>query len=372
MRLSIALGSLSGGLALGWAGLAAAADSAPPPAAPIFYCPSAPAHGAATPAAGPQACPAAHPRAAAVDHRHVERRHERVIVRREAPSEDVSASQAFIYRYEEARRGLNAEAADEAWRNAPPTDHRVHERVYAEAGPSPGPMPPPRIHKAPPPPAGPPVSVVAQPPAPPPVYVQVAPAPPTRVYVRMAPATPPQVYVERERAPPAYSLQWDGRENRWGLNHERPSCPPNVAPDRCPLADDQGPRNAPAYAEGPASRQLPPPPAYVERRQYAANPPYVERGVTVDGGVYAYERRESEQSSGWRYSDNGAQVRSEHWRDDGAYDDGARPGPCPNNCSGSAYQHGAWRDGSYGAVSQTSGRDASGYLVWPGKTAPEQ
>ena len=53
----------------------------------------------------------------------------------------------------------------------------------------------------------------------------------------------------------------------------------------------------------------------------------------------------------------------------GGYDEGAPP--CPNACSGSAYQQGEWRDGSYGAVSQVSGRDAYGYLVWPGK-APEQ
>ena len=33
---------------------------------------------------------------------------------------------------------------------------------------------------------------------------------------------------------------------------------------------------------------------------------------------------------------------------------------------------GVWRDGSYGAVAEYSGRDANGYLVWPGKTWPDR
>jgi hypothetical protein len=385
MRLSIALGALAGGLTLGWAMLAEAADQGPPPAAPIFYCPSAPAaHGAAAGApAAPQACPApaAH-RHAVIEHRRVEPRRERVIVRRERPDEDVSASQAFIYRYEEARHGLNAEAADDAWRHEPPVDHRVHERLYTEEAPPPCPgqavdhcpiapvrdAPRAHVYVEPPPPPPPPVMVRAQPQAPAPVYVQVAPTPPTEVYVHLAPAAPPQVYVEHERerpSPPAYY-------------YERPACP-DVPRDRCPLANEQGPWNEPAYAEAPPPhRELPPPPAYVEREQYAPRPGYVERerDVTMDRGGYAYERSESEQSSGWRYSDDNGQVRSEHWRDGdrdgGRHDDGRRDGGCPNSCSGSAYQQGEWRDGSYGAVAQYSGRDSYGYLVWPGKTTPEQ
>ena len=57
---------------------------------------------------------------------------------------------------------------------------------------------------------------------------------------------------------------------------------------------------------------------------------------------------------------------------------GACPPPVPaNRCSGGAYATGAyasgegeWRDGSYGRVYPYSGRDAAGFLVWPGKTAP--
>jgi hypothetical protein len=433
MRLSIALGALAGGLTLGWAVLAEAADQAPPPAAPIFYCPSAPpAH--AAPAAGaarngapaPQSCPAVVSHHAVADgHRHEVVRHEvvrrepmrrepvRVIVRREAPNEDVSASQAFIYRYEEARRGLNADAADEAWRHESPADRRVHERVYAEAPPAPMPPRPcpdravdhcqpgpghdayrSHVFIEPPPPAPPPVVVRAQPQAPAPVYVQVAPTPPAQVYVRMAPAAPPQVYVEREhapQAPPAYYYE------------QRQGCP-DEARDHCPLAEEQPDRwHERDYAQAPPQhRELPPPPALVEREQYAEHPAYVERrqayvehpayaerrqqyvehpayaerdqGVTADGRAYAYERRESEQSSGWRYSDDNGQVRSEHWSDgDGHRDDGRHPDACPNSCDagasgGSAYQTGEWRDGSYGAVSAYSGRDSYGYLVWPGKS----
>jgi hypothetical protein len=401
MRLSIALGALAGGLTLGWAVLADAADQAPPPAAPIFYCPSAPpAHAAATPAPGaartgapaPQTCPAAvsHHAVAAVRRHEVVRREPvrrepvRVIVRRETPNEDVSASQAFIYRYEEARRGLNAEAADEAWRHEPPVDRRVHERVYAEGPPAP--MPPPPCpgqvvdhcrpapnHEAfrshvivePAPPAPPPVVVRAQPQAPAPVYVQVAPTPPAQVYVRMAPAAPPQVYVEREHAPPAPPVYY---------YEQRQGCP-DAARDRCPLAEEQDRWHERDYAQAPPPhRELPPPPALAERQQqYVEHPAYVERdhGVTADGRAYAYERRESEQSSGWRYSDENGQVRSEHWSDGDGHRDGGRP-PCADRCDGgSAYQAGEWRDGSYGAVSAYSGRDAYGYLVWPGKS-PEQ
>src|SRR5580704_17290917 len=105
MRLSFALPALAGGLVLGWAAIAAA-DAAAPPAAPIFYCPSGqkPA-----PGAQPQACPAAPAQhaAAAPEHHHWRHRHE-LAVRQAAPrSEDVSASQAFIYRYERAENGLD-------------------------------------------------------------------------------------------------------------------------------------------------------------------------------------------------------------------------------------------------------------------------
>jgi hypothetical protein len=103
-----------------------------------------------------------------------------------------------------------------------------------------------------------------------------------------------------------------------------------------------------------------------------------------EGAGYAIERRESERAGGWRYSQrDGQPPRYEAWGD------APRRRPCPpqvpeNRCSGaaayassSAYASGAyesgegeWRDGSYGRVYPYSGRDAAGYLVWPGKTAP--
>ena len=373
MRLSIALGALASGLMLGSAALAA--DAPQPPAAPIFYCPAAPGKNApAAPASGApgKSCPpAAHaaPTApvARVEHRREEPRHEPRYaegrwVAHEAPPprEDVSASQAFIYRYERAMHGLNAQAADQAWAHAeapPPPGFRddrrvIREREYAQAA---QPQPP---VVAPLPPPAPPEHVYVQPAPPPPVVVEVAPTPPARVYVeRMAPPPPPPVYA--------------------------PACP-----DHCPMSDNHdGWRDHHADAEAPPAyerreyAQTAPPPAYsrheehygyinqppaqvYERREehygYVNPPPagYAEREAREsferDHG-YAYERRETEQSSGWRYSD-GHDGYAERYED--------RRGPCPpspdHGCSAAS------GDG-YGAVYQYSGRDAYGFLVWPGK-----
>ena len=364
MRLSIALAALAGGLGLGWAALAQA-DAPPPPAAPIFYCPAAPGAQKGAPAPAAKSCPAPAPaHVARVEHRREEFRHEpryaegRWVAHEEAPrmvrqaprNEDVSASQAMIYRYEHAVHGFNAEAADRAWApdDAPPPpnmrdDRRIiREREFAEAA---RPVPP---VVAPLPPPGPPEHVYVQPAPPPPVVVEVAPTPPARVYVeRMAP-------------PPAY---------------ERP------CPDHCPMSYDHhdGWRDHRDYADAP-----PPPPAYVHHEEhygfvtpqappaavyerheehygYLNQPPahadHEERERIDQGRAYAYERRETEQSSGWRYSDgDGHYAEHEH------YDD--RRGPCPpspdHGCSAAS-------DGSYGAVYQYSGRDSYGFLVWPGK-----
>jgi hypothetical protein len=356
MRLSIALGALAGGLVLASAGLALA-DAPPPtapPAAPIFYCPSAPGPQKAAPAAGPTAAPSCPPTAqpapvARVAHRHERPRHEpryaegRPAPRAAPPREDVSASQAFIYRYERALHGFNAEAADAAWAHAGPPPCPRAGPEHCPMAEAPRPPPPPVI--APPPPPAPPERVYVQPAPPPPVIVEVEPTPPARVYVeRIAPPAPP---------PPVYA--------------------PPPCPDRCPMSND-GWRDHHDYAAAPPvyeHRQYveaPPAPVYSGRAQHygyitppAPPAPVYERHEEHYGYVnpapgaysgYAYERRETEQSSGWRYSDG-----------DGGY--AVRRGPCPpapdHGCSAAA-------DGGYGAVYQYSGRDAYGFLVWPGKS----
>ncbi|HLY78667.1 MAG TPA: hypothetical protein VKQ70_04795, partial [Caulobacteraceae bacterium] len=201
MRLSFALSALAA-FVLGGAGLALA-DA--PPAAPIFYCPT-PGKADAAPAV--PAKPATHAVRArahrhhpgcpvvpvAAPHRHGHRHNASttiVVARVTTPqvraNNDVSASQAFIYRYERALHGLDALAADQAWaegRHSPcphgPADrcpdHWRHDRhadihVFAQSAPVPPveqrPLPPPRVERAPPPP---------------PVPVPVA--PPPRAYAR--------------------------------------------------------------------------------------------------------------------------------------------------------------------------------------------
>jgi len=366
MRLNIASGPLAGGLVLGWAALAQA--DTPPPAAPIFYCPSA-AHGApaaGAPAAGKSCPPAAHaaPTAPAapvarVEHARERPRYEaryaegRLVERHappryihEAPREDVSASQAFIYRYERAQHGLNAQAADEAWAHAggpPPPDYRddhrvIREREYAEAV---RPVPP---VVAPLPPPAPPEHVIVQPTPPPPVVVEIAPTPPARVYVeRMAP--PPPAYAPA--CPDHCPMSEDRHE--WREHHEYAETAPPPAYSR--QEEHYGYINAPparAYErrEEHYGYVTPQPPAYAER----------EEREHVDH-AYAYERRETEQSSGWHYSDGHDGYAERH---------DERRGPCPpspdHGCSAAA------SGDSYGAVYQYSGRDSYGFLVWPGKS----
>jgi hypothetical protein len=324
MRLRIALPALAGGLLLGWAALAQA--DAPPPAAPIFYCPKPPAQTAATPAPAPTkapvvkarethplACPSAH-RVVVVQHRRLRphRMEMRVAVAAPPPPApppryDVAASQEFIYRYERALHGLNARAADEAWGAPPPPEQR---RVVIER------------HDLPPPPEREDYAERRAPP--PPVYYQPPPCP-DRCPEHFTEAAPPPPIVH---AP--------------------------VCPDRCPETQ-----------------------RYVEHEHYAAPPPpaperdYALRAQGQSGG-YVYERRETEHEGGWSYSDQDGQRHYEQWGD------GARGGGCPpapdRGCGAAAGQaayvsgDGQWRDGSYGAVYRYTGRDAYGYLVWPGKT----
>src|SRR5471030_1835938 len=131
MRLSFAVPALAG-LLLGWGALAHA-DA--PPAAPIFYCPTpgkvAPATAPTAPAgrAGHvlhaaehrhQGCPTLRVAAAERHHRRASASTTIVFSLRREPhprlaSDDVSASQAFIYRYERAHVGFDRREADEAW-----------------------------------------------------------------------------------------------------------------------------------------------------------------------------------------------------------------------------------------------------------------
>src|ERR1700722_12616500 len=177
MRLSYALPALAGGLVVGWAAIAAA-DAPPPPAAPIFYCPST-----GQKPAQPQACPTAAPAPAApvqhvavAEHRHMHHRREvRVAERRAAPPhEDVSASQAFIYRYEQAEHGFNARAPD-------------------EAGGRGGPPPCPDERGCPPP-----HREWAEREAPPQVIIEHAPPQPQQVIVERAPPAPQRENIQRE------------------------------------------------------------------------------------------------------------------------------------------------------------------------------
>jgi hypothetical protein len=96
-------------------------------------------------------------------------------------------------------------------------------------------------------------------------------------------------------------------------------------------------------------------------------------GASVRRYGYVEEHRE-QSSSGWTSGS------VDHWGHDGLADGRGEHGQgwSEQSDSSSGWRHhdghagdGQWRDGSYGAVTEYSGRDAHGYLVWPGKT-PEQ
>ncbi|HTX51045.1 MAG TPA: hypothetical protein VME40_16855 [Caulobacteraceae bacterium] len=276
MRLVLALPALAGGAFLGWAGLAGAQANGPPPAAPIFYCPTPAA--AAAPA---KAAPAHRVRHAhcptmreAREHRRVHGVHEH---RYAAAGGDVAEAQALIYRYERAVGGLDARAVREAW----------------QAGGE-GPPPPPYAALTPPPPP------------------DMGPPPP-----------PPYGGMLVLRVPPA-----NGR----------------VGPH------DGGP----------------PPDEYRgSDRVYAWDD--AEAGGRV--ATFGFQRRDSDSRGVWVFVDRDGERHYLHLGE--AH---AAPPPCPPphdlGCTaGESFQRGdaQWRDGSYGAVYQYAGRDAQGYLVWPGK-----
>ena len=73
----------------------------------------------------------------------------------------------------------------------------------------------------------------------------------------------------------------------------------------------------------------------------------------TDGRYRRHDGRVGEAVSG----SSGGSYSSRSRESDGAYAQG-----------GSYDVSGQWRDGSYGEVRHYTGRNASGYLVWPGKT----
>ena len=275
MRLALALSALAGGACLGWAFNANAEPaSSPPPAAPIFYCP--------TPAAAAAECPAksastahAHHRVAprlAGDHYRTHGEHQYA-----AAGGDVAEAQALIYRYERAVGGLNGRAVREAWH-------------YGGEGP------PPDVALTPPPPP------------------DLGPPPPAGGMLVL-------------RIPPA-----NGR----------------VGPHDGGPPDDEYRSSDRVYAWDDA-----------------------EAGGRVS--TFGFQGRDSDSRGVWLFVDRDGERHYLHLGEG----HGAPP-PCPPphdvGCTaGENFQNGdgQWQDGSYGAVYQYAGRDAQGYLVWPGK-APQQ
>jgi hypothetical protein len=286
MRLNLAVTILAGLLL----GLAAAAQADPPPAAPIFYCPTpgkaAPA-GPATPATRAElhhhhhgGCPTL--RVAAEHHHGHGRAPAPAAV---ASNNDVSASQAFIYRYERAVHGLQPQAASRAWAEgnhpAPPAGN-------------------------PPPPSGP-------------------------------------ALAQREIPPPP--------------------CPHN-----CPGAwRHAGP--PPMAQQGPPPMALRPAPPVAPLRP-APPPPQPDRAYAWSDGQsgYGYSEsvRQSERAGGWSYGEENGQGHYSQWGDQfgGQPRRWAGPPRCPPPVPASACTAGLAPSPDY----RVAGRDAAGYLTWPGKT----
>jgi hypothetical protein len=292
MRLISLASALSGGLILGWAACAQGAPAAPasPPAEPVFYCPKPPPPAAKTAHRAPvhhRACPTQ--RVARVEHQrhetHWRGQDDGRLAERDGG--DVSASQAFIYRYERALHGLDARAADAAWDGRRPRD--------------------------------------------------------------------PQEMIDN-------GPDWHGHDGQMGPpDHRGPG-------DRLPPPD----RQWEAARAGPADHRdgdhMGPP----DRRGEA------EAALRADDGRhYGYldERGQHGDAQGWSAGErtSGGEVREHVWTYRSESDSGWVSG---DGHVGDGHGQGGhdgdrqWRDGSYGHVVEYAGRDAHGYLVWPGKTPP--
>jgi hypothetical protein len=355
MRLRFASPALALSLIFGWAAAAQAdpapAASATPPAAPIFYCPLPTPSAAAAPAPvksslrnarGRHAvCPS--PERIAV-RAHRRRRHEEGRIN--LASEEISQSQAFIYGYERALHGLNARAAEEAWGPRPPR-----------------PMgPPPPMMMAPPPlvPAAPPaaVAVTPLPPLEPdehwraPERREWAEAPPPAAAPPPPPVEARDRWREREEArdwAEAHRDAWRDEAERARLRHDQDVDRDWAEPDRDRGEGWRDRDRAAAWAgrgEDWAVRPAPPPPVIDHDSAYGDR----------SGYAYGFERRDfAREIRPWGEA---AAPRCPPPRDVGCSAGAADPPPVD----------GQWRDGSYGPVYQVAGRDAYGYLVWPGKT----
>ncbi len=143
---------------------------------------------------------------------------------------------------------------------------------------------------------------------------------------------------------------------------------PPPCPGGCPPAA--------AYQPPPCPRTCPPAAAYQPPPCPGGCPAGYAWGSgqagPAESGGYSYERTESRSDSGWTYSEQNGQGSYQSWNDAPppvreyrqGYWGGGQGGPPPGYADGA----GQWQDGSYGAVYPVSGRDAYGYLVWPGKT----
>jgi hypothetical protein len=148
-----------------------------------------------------------------------------------------------------------------------------------------------------------------------------------------------------------------------------PPPPPDMAPPP-PVGGMLVLRVPPANGHVDAHDGGPPPDEYRSSdRVYAWDD--AEAGGRVS--TFGFQGRDSDSHGVWVFVDRDGERHYQHLGE--AH---IAPPPCPPphdvGCTaGESFQSGdgQWRDGSYGAVYQYAGRDAQGYLVWPGKT-PQQ
>jgi hypothetical protein len=359
MRSSLFAPALVVGLVLAWGASADPASAPPPgtppsdatpaPVAPIFYCPIAPAMDPA------HAAPAAHHHRLACPTQRLARADShrghwrgqpqgRLALRDDG---DVSASQAFIYRYERALGGLDPRAADEAWAQSGHDGHL-------------GPPPPPnapgpgawREEQLPPPPQAPGADAWRDD-----HWQGHADHDADDDEAWAHPAHDGQVAPPPPRVPG--SDAW--RDGRWRGHAD------HAAVDAL-ARDDQRGDERPGYLDHrPPGRDHLAMDGYLTDRREA----YGARGGGHYG--YLYQRDEQASSSGWSYSDVDGRVRERRWSES---DQGGGDGQ-GGYASGWTGRDGhggdtRWRDRSYsdssGDLYEYAGRDAQGYLVWPGKT----
>ena len=205
-----------------------------------------------------------------------------------AAIEDVSASQAFIYRYELLHHGFDAAAADEAWRGHDDGgEHWAEMHRHMDGG-----------H-----------------------HMDGAP------FEHRADVDAHLAGLDQHMA----------AIDRWGRDADRHfgDLEQHVAKNDERLASvDQRVGEIDSRAAPPCCHGA-----------HGGDYHYERHGMTGDGAYgYSYERRERRSSGGWSYGDGGG------WDRRGGYWDRD------------------WRDGNDDHDLQYSGRDAHGYLVWPGKS----